>query len=209
MRFRYPDDPRRVSADYLKSLEDTNAPGTFLAQVKSDGWRRLAYLEGGRWRFYAKRGDKGEEARRQPPPDLVAELAAFGLPDGIALDMEWMGPRNAAVLKGRHSFRVFDLQYVAGRWQGLVPFVQRHANLETIWQATLAKAKAAPERISVVPVVREGLHDFFLRQKEDPLSEGVVVRRASSGLVGGTTAPQDNPSWFKVKYRDIKEPTAF
>jgi len=41
--------------------------------------------------------------------------------------------------------------------------------------------------------------------ENNPLLEGIVLKRADSPLV----AKADNPFWYKVKYRDIHEPTKF
>jgi len=51
-----------------------------------------------------------------------------------------------------------------------------------------------------------GLVEIFQQQMQDPLSEGLVVRRADSGLILDLRAPKENPLWFKLKYRNIREP---
>ena len=50
---------------------------------------------------------------------------------------------------------------------------------------------------------------MFEESKRHPEYEGVVVKRANSKLLGGFSRAEDNPCWWKVKYRDIKEATAF
>jgi hypothetical protein len=197
MPYRRPDDPRRVSWDFVKKLDQEDAPGTWLAQKKSDGWRRLAYRRRGTWAYYSKH----DREAKSPPGDLVAEFESLPWPDNVAFDMEWVGPRCVDVLRGRHEFRVHDLLYMNGIWQGDVTFLRRHE--------ALAKLFKGSERVSLTPVVGENLYKLFEEQKEDPLSEGIVIRRAGSGLIGDPRKVHDNPSWFKCKYRDIKEPTAF
>ena len=207
MKFRWPDDPNRITADFLKRLDGSYPPGTFVGEKKWDDFRRPAYKEGGQWTFHAKRN---EFASRLPPPDLVRELETLDLSDGTALDMGWVGPRDVfKVLKGRNFFVAWDLIFWQGEWQGAVPFSQRHANLSTILGMAKAKAGNAAERILVATPVSGHLFKLFEEQKQDPLSEGIVVRKADSGLVGGWSGPTKNSAWFKAKYRDIKEPTAF
>lgn len=220
MRFRFPDDPSRVSQDELKRMD---SQWVWLAQMKSDGWRRPGYLmdgdsfpqgcplcplgrrqNGRHWHFYAKRGT-GEEAAKQPPRDLVEELEALDLPSNTALDMEWMGPRMVDELHGRHEFRVFDIHYMQGAWLGEMTFPERYARLEQVFAAARAATKHSVERVRLVPVVSKDLVKFFEAQKSDPLSEGLVLRHAKSKLVGDLRSPASNRLWRKVKYRDIKE----
>lgn len=208
MNFRFPDDPNRISVDYLKELTDSSPEGELYGQVKSDGWRRPGYKVNGKWSFYAKRGI-GEEAAKQPPADLVAEMASMGWPDNIAFDMEWMGTRCKEQLKGVHHFRIFDLLYLDGVWQGKVPFRERYSKLRQLFLAAKQKAIGPTDRIVLVEARTKNLSEWFQEQKQDPLSEGLVVRRAGSGLIGDIRKNQTNPQWFKIKYRDIKEPTAF
>jgi hypothetical protein len=202
MKFRYPDDPGRITAAYLASLEQ-DYPGVFLAQVKGDGWRRPAYIDGD-ITFYAKRGD-GREAATQPPQDLVDEFAEMGWPDGIALDMEWMGPRVKEVMKGRHEFWVFDMVYHDHRWLGRrTGFEDRLKRLREIW----AGLRPSP-RVKLLEPWDGDFVRHFEDQMTNPLSEGLVLRRKDSKLIGDLSSAKKNPGMMKVKYRDIKEKAGF
>lgn len=201
MIFRYPDDPRRISADFLKKLEDKSKPGDLICQPKWDDWRLMASKDNGAWHFFAKRGGK-EDRSKQPPDHLVRELTSLALPDGTCLDMGWVGPRDPfKVLKGKHFFVVWDIMYWEGQWQGPQPYSERLKRLENVLKPTelvqLVESNTSP------PVA------MFERTKRCPEYEGIVVKRASSKLLGGFARAEDNPGWFKVKYRDIKEATAF
>jgi ATP-dependent DNA ligase len=200
MQFRFPDNPVRQFAPFLRKL-DAATPGTWLAQRKRDGWRRPGYKDGGKWTFYSKYLE-GDQALTQPPPDLVAELASLGIPDGTAFDMEWMGRRATDHTGGRHWFELFDLHYYDGQWQGDIPYAQRYGNLKTLLGLCRAKAGVLAPRIILIPSVDRGFASFFAEQKLDPLSEGMVLKRANSTLCGGFSKPIDNPLWVKIKYRD-------
>lgn len=201
MKFRYPDDPRRISADYLKKLEEKSKPGELIAQFKWDDWRLVGTKEAGAWRFFAKRGSK-EDRSKQPPSFLKEALDAIGLPDGTTLDMGWVGPRDPfKVLKGRHFFVVWDIMHWQGEWQGDIPYHQRLLKLMGVVPSS--------ELIQVVESRELDIAKMFEESKAHPEYEGIVVKRASSKLVGGWNHAEDNPGWWKVKYRDIKEPTAF
>ena len=207
LMFRPMNNPKRISQDFLKRMALQEVPGSWLAQPKYDGWRCQGYKSDGAWQFYAK---SGEPSSKLPPQDLRDELAAlFADQDGIALDMEWMGPRCVPELRNRYGvgnyngFRVFDLLYVNGLWVGGDPFSQRYANLSTIM--ALSKAKVEAPRIEVVPAVDREWDKMFEESQKDDLLEGIVLRRATSKIV----LAEDNPSWYKAKYRNIHEKTLF
>jgi ATP-dependent DNA ligase len=207
LAFRPINNPRRVSHEYLLRMAREEVPGSWLAQPKYDGWRCQGYKSGGQWSFYSK---SGEPSLKLPPQDLLGELAGlFAGQDGVALDMEWMGPRCKDELRARYGhggyngFRVFDLLYLNGLWLGDDPFSQRYANLKTIME--LSKAKFEAPRIELAPAVDRGWDELFEECKRDDLTEGIVLRRAASKLV----CREDNPFWLKVKWRSIHEKAQF
>jgi ATP-dependent DNA ligase len=209
MDFRFPDDPLRISRDALKGLDD-EAPGTWCMQPKYDGWRRPIWIhEDGRVAFHAKR-NSGEEAAKQPPTDLVEEFRSLGWPTGIALDAEWMGPRLIDVLKGEHRLYLFDIVALNGEFlQGMAP-KQRYENLRTLFEMVKAKSKTEASRIVLAPMWEQDLWKHFEElEKHEPLCEGVVLRHKNSGLIGNRWEATKNKLWHKVKWRDIKERTAF
>jgi len=208
--FRGVNDPRRVSQDFLKRMAQEEVPGSWLGQLKDDGWRDQQYKDEGAWSYYVK--GTGQQATILPPKDLREELEyLFRDQDNLALDAEWMGPRQVEEIKNRfghhkHWFRVHDLLYWEGVWQGRVPYRQRLANLRTLLELCQAKAGMKATRIQLVQTWDHDWDKLFEEAKKDALVEGVVMKRADSLLLpnGG-----DNPGWLKVKYRNIHEKTAF
>lgn len=81
--------------------------------------------------------------------------------------------------------------------------------MKTIVETRQQMAKAPTDLIQVAESRTEKLSQMFEESKQHPEFEGLVVKRAGSTLVGGHQRAEDNPGWWKVKYRDIKEPTAF
>lgn len=209
MIFRFPDCPVRISQDRLKLLSDTRKPGSLLAQPKFDGYRAVMLRDNGKWGFYAKHSDRRERAKT-PPDHLVRQLDALGLPDGVALDGEWMGLRDVYnVLKGKHFFVLFDMMYFDGQWQGDLPFKQRFANLKTLLELHKGKAKGDTSLIEVAQTVDSNWNAMFEESKKNPLTEGIVLREADSWLIGDPKDAKDNPLMMKVKWRDIKEPAKY
>jgi hypothetical protein len=208
MPFRCPDNPIRHFRELLEQAD--KEPGTWIGQIKRNGWRRPGYKQG-IWTFHSKY-ETGVEAKSQPPADLVAELDTLNIPDGTAFDMEWMGNRDTEFTGGRHWFEVFDLLYYQGQWQGDIPYEQRLANLVTLLELHFAKAKVKTPRIVVCKSVRSGFVELFERLEREyeagqrgsdgVISEGLVMKLAGSTLRGDFNRAKENPGWFKVKYRD-------
>jgi hypothetical protein len=201
MPFRYPDAPTSVPASWPGECEKL-FPGEWCAQPKGDGWRKPAYLEGGEWTFHAKSHAEG----KLPPEDLREELASLGWGDagrvarGLALDMEWIGPRQVAHLGGRHEFWIFDIHYSGGKWMGSIPFVDRWENLLTIFSIA-TKGRSHP-RVKLVPTWTEGFQERFEEQKRDPLSEGLVLKSLAGRLIGSRTRVAKSAAMMKAKYRE-------
>ena len=209
MRLHVPNNPSRATWDLLKEVAAKEPPGLRMAQDKWDGWRRPAYKINGTWVFQSK--GTGKQASIPLSVDLQQELSDLFLDlDNIAVDTEWLGMRNQGALyeaygRGYQGLRLLDLLYVNGVWMGGLPCSQRYANLNTIYEVCRAKRPEAAKRITVV---RSWDHDWdkmFEENKKNPLLEGIVLKRSDSQLVGS----EDNPYWWKIKYRDIHEPCKF
>src|SRR3990172_13001131 len=105
MQFRWPDDPLRVGPAELIRIDRTE-PVQWFGTFKWDGWRRPIYIDNGTIQLFSKHD---WQAKKIPPRALMDELRSMGFPDGKAIDAEWMGPRCAEVMGGRHWFVLFDL----------------------------------------------------------------------------------------------------
>jgi len=199
MDFRHPDNPVAISLEAACGVIDSNAT-RWIAQPKLDGWRRLAYHQPSGWEFFSKANGTGEG--RPMPDELLVSLCRIPWPDGIALDMEWLGPRVAG---SQHSLHVFDVLYVDGLWQGGHGFQERHAALRRAWaEATCGSTPGPVALVQASPVRDSGhLRELFEVQRSNDTSEGLVLRAAESGLIGARppNRPSDNSLWLKVKFR--------
>lgn len=235
MHLIIPNNPVRVSVDLLKELaeedrrrlaRDPAAKPTRISQDKWDGWRRGIYkflteeearaaLRGsmgcsvGRYVFQSKHG---EEAKIAMPEDLVEELdELFADIDTFAMGSEWVGPRNkdalaAAYGKGYNGLRLFNLTWMNGQYLGASRDEQdRFQSLKTIYELCRAKRPDAARRIEVVRCWEHDWDRMFEENRSNPLLEGIVLKRCDARLVN----KEKNPKWFKIKYRDIKEPCKF
>jgi len=236
MRLMIPNNPVRVSVDLLKELaeedrarfaKNPSAKPSRIAEDKWDGWRRIAYkflneeeaekalheslgCSSGRYVFQSKHGD---EAKIAMPDDLLDEFKElFQDFDTFAVDMEWVGPRNKDALaetygeKDYHGLRLFNLTWLNGQYLGARSNeYERYQSLKTIYELCRAKRPHAARRIEVVRCWEHDWDEMFEENKSNPCLEGIVLKRADSFLVN----KDKNPKWFKVKYRDIKEPCKF
>jgi hypothetical protein len=201
---RYPDNPQLIDTDFLERL-DKDFAGTWFAQPKYNGFRRVAWLAGDVWTWQAKH--TAGPAAKELPDDLLADWTEFTKPlcgyGPVGIDMEFMGPR------GQHppGLCIFDLLMWGGKWLGGTKFVDRYAALSRVYVDLLQTAKNGRRdelfsRIELLPCwSNPGLPVRFVEQLTDPRSEGLVIRRHDSGLIGSSSRPTNNPLWFKLKHQ--------
>lgn len=200
----FPDNPTPISLNMLESLErrDADKPGRWIAQPKMDGWRRCCFRSmGGRWTYTSKRQSAGSTI--ELPPELRSALERLALRYQnarhggrtwpLALDCEWIGKRMVEHVD-------FDRLWIFDLLLPDLPFSQRLELLDDLQEHC---------REAVVQVMphwsNPGLVERFQDQLTDPLSEGLVVRRADSVHLLGEKDCKVHPLVFKVKYRDVKE----
>jgi ATP-dependent DNA ligase len=166
---------------------DQEAPGRYIAQPKYDGYRRLAHVDNGKVQWQAKR-----TAEAAPMVNQYAAELTLLLPrdlEGCSLDCEYVGPRTCMGQRPEPKLCVFDLLRYRGKWLRTTPFSERLVILAGMFSPLIRTAS------------NPGLMDFFLEQMQDATSEGIVVRRADSGLILDESRCRDNPMWWKVKNR--------
>lgn len=190
-QFLFPDSPTLISLDRLSEL-DKAPPGTYLAQSKVDGRRRMVYKDAGVYTWRAKNRDDSLPV----PADLKAEFEALPWPDGIGLDCEWYGPRDAG---SQHKIFVFDLLKYGGESCFGNTFISRIKGLEYVTKRDEFRPWIAPF-LRCTPTDDRGFVKLFAVQKDYPFSEGLVIRKASSTIIGHRSKSVVNPEVYKVKF---------
>jgi hypothetical protein len=206
---RHVDLPQLVDVSFLDEL-DKEEPGTYLAQPKIDGHHLDARQSGKVWKFYNKHG---HIIKKKIPAELMADWVEFTAPlDGkdARFNAEWVGPR----CNSPHHIVLRDLYEWEGEWMGHTMFVDRYAALAKVYDELVSEFGSIPERIRLSECWPSGLPENatdgweyvslrsrFLQQLQDPTSEGLVIRRFNSLLIGSTTKATENPHWFKIKAR--------
>ncbi len=180
-----------------------SAGGSWAAEMKWDGVRALAHVDGGRVRLVSRTGRdmsgaypelQGLAGAVGRPAVLDGEIVAFGggtWPsfEALAPRMHVTSPARAAQLAREVpvSFLAFDLLSLDGEPQLDAPYRQRRARLEELglqgrhWQTP--PAFPGPDSADLLAVSRQqGL-------------EGIVVKRLDSRYEPGGRSP----AWVKVK----------
>lgn len=190
-RFIEPNKPIRASEDFLGDIDSR-----YIIDAKLDGWRTEIVKRNGELSFLS-RANKAHDM----PEELVEQFD--DLPEGMALDAEWINHTRIKAINSEHNTRlprvnilvVFDVRWSQHRYIANVPLSKRreiefYRNLKkTTIDRLLEHDNAVFQAISVNG---NNVKQFYSKQKETMISEGIVIKRSDGGL----SAP-----WYKVKYR--------
>jgi len=186
MNWPKPDMPRRVSYRYLETLDMAPA-GEYVAAAKLNGECIVIHCDAGHFALQGKNG-----AKQKPlPADLIRWVQSNLCDhDGLSVQAEFIGPR-ADYLGDMPTPRivVVDLFRLRGKWLRTTYFTHRIDLLRDLSIPHLSYVESPH------------MCDLFKAQLTDPVSEGVVVRRASSGLVLHDDVCKEREGFFKVKFR--------
>jgi ATP-dependent DNA ligase len=187
MMFRYPDKPMRISLDEL--CEPRYHDGTWVAQVKADGWRALPESdEQGQFPQIVSRQNKVMAVSQE----ILDALGAVGVPPNSTLDGEWMKFRAGST----ERLYLFDVMKLGGVWRGADTYEERRKWLYDVdWAATSGLIQTPKETTT-------NILEFLLECMEDEDAEGIVLKKLTSRLQGKFNVCGVNPLWIKVKWRD-------
>ncbi len=196
---------KAVAANRLPS-----ADGNWAFEVKWDGMRVLAEVEGSRVRLWSSRGNEATISF----PEVGVALSQVPTSDGVVLDGEVVAfdahgrpdfgrlqqrmhvnsardaARRAAEVPVR--FLAFDLLAIDDTDARSLPYVDRRRLLEAL---------AAGEEHLEVPAYRTDDGDALLAAVTAQGMEGVVAKRLDSTYLSG----RRSPAWVKVKQRPHQE----
>ncbi len=190
MPFLFPNDPVQVSLAFLARI-NAEEPGKYLGSCKWDGWRRLVVKENGKWVWRAKPSGAGALT---PIADSVrVEFEELDLPSEMVYDCEYVGFRMIEN-SPEPCLYVFDWYPLSGPCPS---FEERHIGLGNLIHG---------ENVRFVDQTQNPhLMDLFERQLCNPLSEGIVVKRADSRVEGHPSRCTDHSHCYKIKYRNVRE----
>ena len=212
MKLRYPDKPNKMFKDSLPKLEKH---GWWIATQKMDGWRCLltrdstgkliedfgdrswARCKSGDVYFLSRRDlDSGGPTNFPVCDEIVQAAEALEIPDQSMLDMEWMKRRTI----GECSERLYGIGplWWDDKWLGRQTYEQRRNFIDEIISGKLN----GDDPIQIPDHVSSGFEDFYEKQTEIPFTEGMVLARKDSKVVGDRSGCRVNKSLIKIKWRD-------
>jgi hypothetical protein len=176
--------PKRVSYQYLQKLDAQ--PG-YCAAPKLNGECIVIHCDAGVFDVQGKAGPKGKVLSPVLTRWVQRVLCDH---DGISVQAELIGPR-ADYLGDMPTPRivVVDCLRWSGLWLRALGFVKRIGVLQDHGIPHLEYVESPH------------MCELFQAQLTDPVSEGVVVRRASSGLVLHDDVCKERDGFYKVKFR--------
>jgi hypothetical protein len=182
---RFPDKPSHIYS--LKMIKE----GEYVAQPKLDGWHSLIFRE---------KGELVVLSRVMKPLAISAglrdALKLLPLEDGTVLNAEWTCRREAWKEEGMW---LFDMMYERGEWVGHLPIEERYAKVFEIYNGVRVDGARWP--IHLIPGQTTGYAALYKSLIDDWKTEGIVLKRLGSKLVGDFHKSVDNPAMFKLKWR--------
>lgn len=192
----YPDGPTEAPPSLLKRKQRR---GNWRCEQKVDGWRIiLCRTEDG---FVAltrfNKNDYSEKFCKAFNAELESLLPV--IPIGTQLDGEWFNFRNQD-LNAPSAYFIFDVLKWGEDWQ-INNELHYRINLleENIYPHLSGQIKASP-----TPAEGECWLEYYKKQREDPYSEGVVVKcltGRNAVMVADRNGRKKAHAWFKIKYR--------
>lgn len=190
-RFIEPNKPIRANEDFLVEVDHR-----YTVDAKLDGWRTEIVKKDGKLSFLSR-----SNRVHDIPDKLIRQF--HDLPEGMALDAEWINHTRIKAINSEHNVRlpmvnivvVFDVRWFQHRYMASMPLSERR---EIIFYKNLPKI-AINELLEhdnavfqAISVNGKEVKKFYSKQKETIISEGIVIKRSDSGL---------SSPWYKVKYR--------
>ena len=187
--------PKKPQAALATLVKEPPAGDDWLHEIKLDGYRILAGVEGGKARLVSRNGNDWTQ-RFAPVADAVRSVAAeSALLDGEVAVLDERGITSFHALQNAAStpasklrYFVFDLLHLDGHDLTGVPLVDRKEALRALLAAS------APLQVVQFSDHVVGHGDDFFRTACGSGVEGIVSKRAASRYAPGRTK-----DWLKVK----------
>ncbi|MEO5672184.1 MAG: non-homologous end-joining DNA ligase, partial [Ramlibacter sp.] len=187
----------RALQPQLATLVDTppRDDGAWIYEIKFDGYRMLARVEGGGVALFTRNGNDWTGRM----PKLVEALASMDLPDGwydgeiimpgerVPADFQALQGAFDSARTGDIVYYLFDLPYCAGHDLRDVPLVERRAVLQRIVE------RKPHDRVRFSAVFDAKPADVVASACRLGL-EGVIAKRKDSAYV-----PRRSSDWIKLK----------
>lgn len=177
--FRHPD--RLFHIFSLKGIRE----GEYLSQAKYDG----------HYAVITKESDKIKVVSRHNKPlpvsaKMLTSLEAIGMSNGDVLHGEWTSRRES---NKTESMYLFNQVFMKGEWIGAVGEEERFKRLQDF---------KLNEDVLLVENREGGYAAHYKSTIDDWKTEGIVLKLKTGKFFGDFHSPRDNPSYFKLKWRE-------
>lgn len=201
--FIAPDKPIRTSEDFIDDMIDND----WIAESKLDGWRMEVGKFDGKLHTLSRR-----DTCHDVCDELIEQLQDI-VPEGCAIDCEWLSTsRIKAVntscncnLPIKEMISVFDVTWHNDRYLNSIKLRDR-ISIDVIANLPVGNIEdifGGPRIFRCPYVSGENAIQFYELQKSYPISEGIVLKKLNSPLIGNSQAGVSVKSkyWYKIKYR--------
>ena len=196
--FIAPDKPIRTSVEFLNDLDIED----WSIEMKLDGYR-----------IEISKDNNIVTARSRHGLILNIDSYFYNyfnkiMDNGWAIDAEWVNHnRIKAINKNLNAnlpliecIGVHDITWINGKYVGNSTLKERrNCDLYNI----IPFSEISNLSIFRIPILSSGsILNFYNMQADIKMSEGIVIKKLSSKLIGSKTQSVKNPSWYKIKYRN-------
>ena len=187
LRYYYPPKPMRIYTN-SEVVDEINDSPRWVAELKKNGWRCLAWKEDGKVMLWNRHGQRSA-TMEHAAPDLMMYLA-MTIPDNTVIDGEFLD-RRLQEKQYKGIYYAFDVMYYEGKSLMTTPFEYRRSILEKIIQPY--EFLWIPQQIVYNKV------SYYYHALESPENEGIVIKKLNSPYGGGLDSCKTVAYWMKIK----------
>jgi len=176
-KYIYPNLPNFIDASTVDNYQHG-----FVAEVKKNGWRCLAWKKKGELELWTRR----HTLIKDPLP--ITREYLMQLPDNTMVDGELLDKRTKDI---KDHYYAFDVLYIEGKSLMHLPYYERREKLELlishngIW-------------VELAKPIQLGFSAYYKQAVADG-DEGIVIKNIYSKYLIDLKSCPHNPSWFKAK----------
>lgn len=202
LQFIAPDKPIRTTEEFLHDLDVDE----WSCEMKLDGYRMTSSKQNG---IITNRSRHNEILKVD---DTIIEYLDGLLENDSEIDTEWINHSRIKTINTTlhvnlplvECIGVHDVTWLNGKYLGNLKLTDRR-NCDLFKKIPEVKIDNILDNLKVfkIPMLSSGtIIDFYNMQKDFKISEGIVIKKRNSKLIGNKSQSAKNPLWYKIKYRN-------
>lgn len=199
--FIAPDKPIRTTEEFLKDLDVEE----WSCEMKLDGYRMTSSKQNG---IITNRSRHNEILNVN---DTIIKYLDNLLENDSEIDTEWINHNRIKSINKTLNVNlplvecvgVHDVTWLNGKYIGNITLKERR-NCDIFKKIPEVTIYNTLDDLKVfkIPMLYNGeILDFYNLQKDFKISEGIVIKKYNSKLIGNKMQSAKNPCWYKIKYR--------